>query len=111
MVRIKFNVQTGERVEVPLTDAELAAIAAMPPEPARRRVVTPLAFMERLTQSERIAIRTAARAAGGEALDDWLDMLRAAQDVDLDDPRTVAGVAAVVAAGLLTAERGAALLA
>lgn len=32
-------------------------------------------------------------------------MLRAAQEVDLDDPRTVAGMSAMVEAGLLSADR------
>ena len=96
-------------------DAWAAMLAAVTPAPfvppAPRRVVTALGFMERLTQAERIAIRAVARAPGGEAIEDWLDMLRAAQEVDLADPRTVAGVAAIVAAGLLTNARAAALLA
>jgi hypothetical protein len=32
-------------------------------------------------------------------------MLRAAQEVDLDDPRTIAGMNAMVGAGLLNVER------
>lgn len=33
MRRIKFDVQTGIAEDVPLTPAEIAAIAAMPPDP------------------------------------------------------------------------------
>jgi hypothetical protein len=92
---------------VPLTDAELAqwlADTAAPPQPIPI-VVTALRFLEAFSAAERTAIRAAARAPGGEALDDWLDMLRAAQVVDLRDPRTAAGLAALVGAGLLTAAR------
>lgn len=38
-------------------------------------------------------------------------MLRAAQEVDLDDPRTQAGVQAMVKARLITPERAAEVLA
>lgn len=94
-----------EPVEVEVDPAELY-VPAYVPLPVR--VVTSLAFMERLTQAERIAIRTAARESA--ELEDWLDMLRAAQEVNLDDPRTVEGVGVLVAAGLLTSERAAEIL-
>lgn len=64
------------------------------------RVISTLEFMERIPKAKRVAIRQAARENAD--LDDWLDLLRAAQEVNLDDPRTVDGVAAMVAAGLLT---------
>ena len=41
----------------------------------------------------------------------WLDDLAAAQEVNLDDPRTQAGVAVLVAYGLLTEERAGKVLA
>lgn len=68
--------------------------------PPPSRTLTTLAFMERLPKEERIAIRQAAQTDANLA--DWLDLLRAAQEVDLDDPRTVEGVEAMVIAGLLT---------
>lgn len=89
----------------------IAAWSAAPPQvlhpdpvptAAPRRVST-LDFMERLTLEERAAVRAASRVDA--SLDDWLDLLRAAQWVDLDDPRTQGGLAASVAAGLLTPER------
>jgi hypothetical protein len=91
-------------------DAVIAAHDPKRPAP-QPRVVTALAFMERLSQAKRIAIRQAARQPGGEALDDWLDMLRAAQEVNLDDPRTQEGVHALLAFGLLTEAEAKALLA
>lgn len=86
---------------------EVPAWAADLLEPSR--TISALAFMERLTPDERIAIRQAARENVG--LEDWLDMLRAAQVVDLDDHRTTSGMNAMVNAGLLTAARRDAILA
>lgn len=103
-----FRLVNGVRVEV--SEEEAAAIRAewaLPPPPPRR-VVTSLAFLERFTQAERITIRQAARQSAD--LEDWLDMLRAAQEIDLDDPRTNAGLLALSFAGLLTAERRAEIL-
>ena len=98
--------ETAEGVfAVPADDPRLRGVTVEPYDvvPAPVRTITPLAFMERLTRAERAAIRRAARA--DDALEDWLDLLRAAQAVDLDDPRTVAGVDAMVAAGLLAPRR------
>jgi hypothetical protein len=79
----------------------------IPPDPPvfqrNTRVVTALEFLNRLTPDERTTIRRAARAS--EGLEDWLDMLRAAQEVNLDDPRTISGLNAMVNAGLLSPKR------
>lgn len=74
-----------------------------PPAPAW----STLTFLERFTLAERIAIRQAAAGATQEALElaDWFDLLRAAGDVKSDDARTVAGMAVLVAAGLLSSTR------
>lgn len=68
---------------------------------------SPLEFLERFTQSERIAIRQAAAGNTPEAMQlaDWLDLLRASMSVVSDDARTIAGMQALVDAGLLTAGR------
>lgn len=71
--------------------------------------ITKLAFLNRLTAEERIAIRTAATQS--PAIHDYLEMLDAAQDVDLTDPRTIGGVQALEASGLLAEGRGAEILA
>lgn len=94
-------------IEEPMSAADIEAIPRIELKP--RRTCTPLEFLERFAQEERIAIRRAARAQ--EALEDWLDMLRAVQEVDLDDPRTQAGVQAMVQARLITPERAAEVLA
>jgi hypothetical protein len=92
---------------MPLSDADLAQRRIDEANTARPIAVTlsALAFMERFTPAERLVIRSAARAPGGEALEDWLDLLRAAQIVDLRDARTVAGLAALVQAGLISDAR------
>jgi hypothetical protein len=71
--------------------------------------LTKLAFLNRFTADERIAIRAA--AAQSPAIADYLAMLDAAQDVDLTDARTVGGAAALEAAGLIGAGRAAEILA
>jgi hypothetical protein len=71
--------------------------------------VTPLAFLQRFTTEERVAIRTAAKSSA--ALEDYLKMLDAATEVNLTHTVTVAGVQALEAGGLIAAGRGAEILA
>lgn len=70
------------------------------PEPASW---TPLEFMERFTYEERVALR--ALAKNDPMAEDWLDLLRASQEVRLDDPRTMAGLNFMVLRGVLTYQR------
>ena len=63
------------------------------------KLITRLAFKKRMTTAERIAVRAAASV--NDAIYDFMDMLSDATYVDLDDPETVAGVAALEGAGLL----------
>lgn len=71
------------------------------PDPPTVR--TPLEIIASLTDDEYTGIWTAAQQS--PQLSRWLDMMRAAQEVRSDDPRTIAGCAAAVQFGLLTAER------
>jgi len=71
--------------------------------------LTKLAFLNRFTASERIAIRAAAEQS--PAIHDYMAMLDAAQDVDLLDARTIGGVQALEAAGLLGEGRAGEILA
>lgn len=89
----------------PLSDEEFAAWSADPgpPPPPARRVLLPLGFRNLFLPAEEVAITAAAQAA--PQLRVWLDRLNAASEVDLDDPRTVAGLDALVAAGLITEAR------
>lgn len=71
--------------------------------------ITKLAFLNRFTPEERIAVRAA--VAQSPAIHDYMEMLDAAQDVDLTDARTIGGVQALEAAGLLAEGRAGEILA
>lgn len=83
------------------------------PVPVRRRLST-LAFRDRFTQSEKVAIYTASKTSVEVQI--WLDDLSAATpendrtSVDLDDPRTIAGVTALEVIGLIGIGRAAEIL-
>lgn len=70
--------------------------------------IAPLAFKKRFTAAERALIRAA--AAANADLADWQESASMARLIDLADAETIAGMAALVAAGLLTAARRDAIL-
>lgn len=72
-------------------------------------VLTRLAFMELFTSDELEAIYTAARTV--VAVEVYLDKLKVSDVIDLANSATVAGIGKLQSAGLLTAERAAAILA
>ena len=74
-----------------------------PPAPALPQRVTRLAFMQRFTQAERVAIRLAAKTA--PEIEDYLAMVDAATFIDLTRADTIASVNALATAGLITQER------
>jgi hypothetical protein len=76
--------------------------------PAASAEIAPLAFFQRFTAPERAAIRAAAAASADLA--DWNDRARFARVIDLAAAETVAGMAALVAGGLLTSARRDAIL-
>jgi hypothetical protein len=71
--------------------------------------ITPFDFLNRFTQAERAAIRTA--AVGNPLIADYIAMVDAAPAVVLTDALTIAGVNALEVAGLIAPGRGAAILA
>jgi hypothetical protein len=73
------------------------------------RSISALAFKQRLTATERMAIRGA--AASDAVITDFLDLLDTPGQgtIELDHPDTVAGVAYLVTKNLLTADRAAAI--
>lgn len=94
----------GSEEIIPMTPEEIAEFeASRPPTPERKRPKPPLEFKELFTLDERKAMRSAARE--NEDLEDFLDLLNAAGEVHIDDPRVVAGLDAFVGAGILTAQR------
>ena len=91
-----------------------------PPKPAPRHV-TKLAFRNRFTSNEKVAMELAALHDSTKALNDPANLLAAtlrasmadqrdARYIDLDRPDTRAGVQALEAAGLLAAGRAAQIL-
>ncbi|MBM3347898.1 MAG: hypothetical protein FJY55_15605 [Betaproteobacteria bacterium] len=74
------------------------------PAQAGPRIWTPLQFQARLvTADEWGGVIAGARAS--DALFNWMMQFVAAQEINLDDPRTIAGLGALVTAGLLTSAR------
>lgn len=67
------------------------------------KVYTPLEFLRKFTQAERIAIKAA--AAGSPELADFMYLLEMAQEIRTTDPDLINGIKSLVAAGLLTEER------
>lgn len=78
-------------------------VAPAPP----RRVGTFIEFMDRFTEAEQATILTAARR--NPALDLVLFRAGAANRIDLDDPRLAGALEKFAAAGLVSAEKVAAL--
>jgi len=72
-------------------------------------VITRLAFMSMFTDAELEAIYTAAKQS--VKVEIYLDKIKAAENVTLTDPRTIAGVEALTAAGLIDAGRVSEILA
>jgi hypothetical protein len=68
-----------------------------------------LEFMGRFTDAELIGIYTAAKSS--VPVEIWLDKFKLASDVDRTDARTIAGLAGMESAGLLSAGRAAEILA
>lgn len=66
-------------------------------------------FLDRFTVAERVAIRQA--AAVNAVVNDYLEQLAATADVSLTSQRTIAGVQALEAGGLIAPGRGAVILA
>ncbi|MGX9965552.1 hypothetical protein ACVFYP_19655 [Roseomonas sp. F4] len=93
--------------------APIAQNPPPPPAPPPIRRIGALAFRRRLTPARRAAITLAASVAmeaGDASIQVWLDDLAASSIVELDNAETIAGIAALLAAGVITeAERDALL--
>lgn len=83
---------------------EITGSWPLPPSPpAPQTQFTSLEFLDRFTEQEQIAVVTSTLANAQVKL--WYDKMLAASFVDLLDPRTMGGLNALVAAGLLTESR------
>ena len=70
---------------------------------ASRPTLTKLEYMNRFTDAELGAIYTAAKTE--VTVEVWLEKFKLAEFVSLDDPRTLGGLQALEAAGILAAGR------
>ena len=73
------------------------------------RTITKLEYLRRFTTDERVAIRAAASA--NPVLDDYLKLMELAQEINLDDPDTIAAVQMLEQSGLIAAGRAVEVLA
>jgi hypothetical protein len=80
-----------------------------PPAPPRQSILSKLEYMDRFTDAELAGIYTAAKSV--VQVEVWLEKFKLASEINLDDPRTIAGVQALEAAGLLNAGRAQEILA
>jgi len=87
----------------PMTPEEVQAHLSPPALPAPARQLTSLEYLDLFTEAEQLAVATVAMQSPTVKL--WYDRMLAAQFITNDDPRTEAGLAALVAVGLLTGER------
>ena len=108
----RYRVEAGKVVDAypGKTDEEvLAAIAEQqaaqeqPTKPSSPRVLTKLQFLNRFTNEELAAVYTAAKT--NVLIEVFLDKLKLAQEINLDDPQTVGGLQALAEAGLLSEAR------
>lgn len=70
--------------------------------------ITALAFLQRFTAEERLAIREAARANG--AIEDFLALVQTARFIELHNPATLAGLNYLVSLDLLSDTRAVEIL-
>ena len=90
--------------------AEIEATYVEPePAPPVALNLSSLTFLDLFTESEQIAVASAAMSNVQAKL--WYDRTLAAEFITLNDPRTEAGLDALVSIGLLTAERKTAIIA
>ena len=94
---------------VPMTPEQMEAHLNPPSSPAPLKQFTSLEFLDLFTDEEQLAVATAAMQSAQVKL--WYDRTLAASFITLADPRTEAGLNALVTAGLLTAERKAEIVA
>lgn len=87
-------------------DAEIARLGLELPDPLPSGVtiLSSLQFMERFSLSTQLAVVAAAKQNDQVKL--WYDKMLAADQIDLTDQRTIDGVNALVAAGVISRHEG-----
>lgn len=103
-----YEGKTDDEVIAVLAQAEAERAAALVEvKTSLPKIITKLAFMDLFTETELEAIYEGAKQSA--ALEVYLDKLKVADHVDLHDPRTVAGLNRLKDAGILSADRVAAI--
>ena len=94
---------------LPMTTAEVAThTAPRPLPPPAPKQFTSLEFLDLFTDEEQLAVASAAMSTAQVKL--WYDRVLAASFVSLSDPRTSAGLQALVTESLITQARMDAIL-
>jgi len=78
------------------------------PEPILKSILTPLEFLNRFTDEEAVTIIGLSKT--DPAVELWWVKYNKAQDIDLDDPQTIAGVNALESATIIGTGRAAEIL-
>lgn len=95
-----FPDKTDEEVLAAIAEQQAAQGQSTEPSP---RVLTKLQFLNRFTNEELAAVYTAAKT--NVLIEVFMDKLKLAQEINLDDPQTVGGLQSLAAAGLLSEAR------
>lgn len=80
-----------------------AAVEVEPTPEVTPRILTKLAYINRFTDEELVGIYSAAKVS--VPVEVWLKKFELAEEINLDDERTIAGLHAMEASGLLAAGR------
>jgi len=96
-LREYYNLTDFTGVERPILDKTI------------KNSLTKFQFMSRFTSAERIAINTAATQSA--ELADWLDLFKLTEEMNLNDPQTIAGVQMLEAGGIIGVGRANEILA
>ena len=94
-------------IYTPATDSFALPVVPVVPAPPVT-TLSKLEFFDRFTDTEQVAIYDAAKLVTQVQI--WLDKFKLALDIDVTDPRTIAGIQALEAVGLLAAGRAAEIL-
>lgn len=94
----EFPFTDYDHIETPYTAPDAPPMPVVAPV-----ILTKLQFLRRFTQAERITMRAAASASA--EMFDYMELLRLAEEVVLNDPDTIAGVTMMEVAGIIGAGR------
>lgn len=110
--------ENGSTTQIPgITALELRAnytwdpttVSFLERDGVNRRLISKLDYMNRFTDAELVAIYTAAKTNINVEI--WLEKFKLSEEINLDDPRTIAGVQSLETLGLISTGRATEILA